>query len=74
MHPFLLNMSTYMQLYFYDTDNEIQNRTNMSSHFVQSTLIILMDILKVNPYSRFFRSLSDITNLDNCLIRIRCDP
>ncbi|XP_022886287.1 uncharacterized protein LOC111402304 [Olea europaea var. sylvestris] len=57
------NLPSYMQLYFYDTDNELQNRMNISENFVESTLILLMQILTINPYSRFFRSLSNIPNL-----------
>lgn len=63
-----------MQLYFYDTDNEVQNRMKISSNFAEPTLIVLIETLKTNPYSKFFRSLSDITNLHDHQIRIRCDP
>jgi hypothetical protein len=68
------NSPFYMQLYFYDTDNEVQNRMKISSNFAEPTLIVLIEILKTNPYSKFFRSLSDITNLHDHQIRIRCDP
>ncbi|XP_022887958.1 uncharacterized protein LOC111403621 isoform X1 [Olea europaea var. sylvestris] len=68
------NQPSYMQLYFYDTNNEVENRMKISENFVESTLIILIEILKVNPYSRFFRSLSNMTNLHDHRIQIRCDP
>ena len=63
-----------MQLYFYDTNNEIQNRMKISENFDECTLTILIEILKVNPYTRFFRSLTNITNLRDHQIHIRCDP
>lgn len=62
-----------MQLYFYDTYNEVENRMKISSNFVESTLIVLIQILKTNPYDKFFRSLSDISNLHHHQIQIRCD-
>lgn len=46
----------------------------ISKNFVQYTSIVLIKILKVNPYSRFFRSLSDVTKLQDHEIHIRCDP
>jgi hypothetical protein len=68
------NTPCYMQLYFYDTENELQNRMNISSNFVESTLLFLLEILKKNPYSKFFRSLIDMPNLHDHQIQIRCDP
>jgi hypothetical protein len=68
------NRPCYMQLYFYDTDNELSNRMKILDGFVESTLMSLIEILQINPYCRFFRSLSDITNLQNCQIHIRCHP
>jgi hypothetical protein len=66
------NMPHYMQLYFYDTDNEIQNRIKISENLVEPTLTLLIEILKGNPYSKFFRSLSNITNLHDHRIQIKC--
>ncbi|XP_022853134.1 uncharacterized protein LOC111374654 [Olea europaea var. sylvestris] len=67
-------MSFYMQLYFYDTENELQNRMKSSENFVECAFLVLIEILKINPYSHFFRSLSDMNNLHNHRLHIRCQP
>lgn len=41
---------------------------------IESTLLLLIEILKENSYSKFFRSLSNITNLHDHKIQIRCHP
>ncbi|KAG5565447.1 hypothetical protein RHGRI_001363 [Rhododendron griersonianum] len=71
----------YFQLYFYDTDNELQNRLDimenkevkkkkppLSPHIVRT----LMDVLSANPYAMFLRRL-DHSSLDSCRIHIRTD-
>lgn len=68
------NNPTYLQLYFYDTKNELQNPLNISDKFYETTLQSLIDILRINFYSKFFRSLSNIDSLHSCQIKIRCDP
>ncbi|XP_022894082.1 uncharacterized protein LOC111408566 [Olea europaea var. sylvestris] len=66
------NTPCYIQLYFYDTVNELENRMKTSEHLVESILFLLIEILKVNPYSKFFRSLSNRTDLHEHKIQIRC--
>ncbi|XP_022899290.1 uncharacterized protein LOC111412587 [Olea europaea var. sylvestris] len=68
------NTPCYMQLYFYDTTNELENCMKTSEHLVESILFLLIEILKVNPYSKFFRSLSNITDLHKHKIQKRCHP
>lgn len=38
-----------LQLYFYDTDNELANRMAFSDKLNESVISTLMDTLKVNP-------------------------
>ncbi|XP_062093997.1 uncharacterized protein LOC133800034 [Humulus lupulus] len=65
---------SYLQLYFYDTDNELQNQILDSDRMVPSIVAQLIDILQINPYSIFFRSLGDLEDLENQTILIRTDP
>ena len=64
---------SYLQLYFYDTEHELENRVNDVERLDPSIISQLMDILRVNPYSNFFRNLSNIPNLENHVIHIRSD-
>lgn len=67
------NNPSYLQLYFYDTENELSNRLNLSDKFCPSTLQTLINILRINPYCKLFRSLSNVDSLHACRIQIRCD-
>ncbi|KAL4582397.1 hypothetical protein LXL04_006945 [Taraxacum kok-saghyz] len=54
----------YLQLYFYDSENEMLNRLewpNLDSEIVQ----ILTRVLASNPYVATFRTLADLGPLDN---------
>nr|XP_016507198.1 PREDICTED: uncharacterized protein LOC107824907 [Nicotiana tabacum] len=62
-----------LQLYFYDNANELKNRMACSDKLNESTVKELMDILKGNPYSMFLRSLTDMPNLQNFHIALKCD-
>ncbi|XP_019264032.1 PREDICTED: uncharacterized protein LOC109241725 [Nicotiana attenuata] len=62
-----------LQLYFYDNANEVGNRMACSDKINESIVKDLMDILKDNPYSIFLRSLTDIPNLQNFHITLKCD-
>ncbi|XP_042499693.1 uncharacterized protein LOC122077857 [Macadamia integrifolia] len=65
----------YLQLYFYDTDNELQNRMKVlqDSKLKEPIVSKLMDILSINPYARFFKSLKDVHLLENNEIIITSD-
>ncbi|KAG6645201.1 hypothetical protein CIPAW_08G106200 [Carya illinoinensis] len=63
-----------LQLYFYDAEHEFENRILDSTRMDPSVIAQLMDILRVNPYSRFFRSLGDLPSLECQKICIRSDP
>ncbi|XP_019246018.1 PREDICTED: uncharacterized protein LOC109225707 isoform X2 [Nicotiana attenuata] len=66
--------SKNLQLYFYDNNNELANRMACSNKINESIVSELMDMLKVNPYSFFIRSLIDIPELQNFHIGLKCDP
>nr|XP_009767467.1 PREDICTED: uncharacterized protein LOC104218629 [Nicotiana sylvestris] len=63
-------MANNLQLYFYDNAKELKN---CSDKLNESTVKELMDILKGNPYSIFLRSLTDMPNLQNFHIALKCD-
>ncbi|XP_042972723.1 uncharacterized protein LOC122304515 [Carya illinoinensis] len=64
---------SYLQLYFYDTEHELENRISDSNRMNPSIIAQLIDILHINPYSLFFRSFGDLSNLENQVIHIRSD-
>ena len=64
---------SFLQLYFHDTDHELQNRLSFSNDMTLPTVSILREALQVNPYCQFFRSLRDVPLLKDHKIRIRCD-
>jgi hypothetical protein len=68
------NRPSHLQLYFFDTDNEVQNRLNLSERLIESVVIKLMKILENNPYASFFRTLGGIPDLENHSIHLRCNP
>ncbi|KAG7943783.1 hypothetical protein I3843_15G061200 [Carya illinoinensis] len=63
-----------LQLYFYDTEHEFENRIVDSIRMNPSIIAQLMDILRVNPYSTFFRSIGDLPNLEHQKICIKSNP
>ncbi|KAG6732517.1 hypothetical protein I3842_01G182300 [Carya illinoinensis] len=64
---------SYLQLYFFNKEHELENRIYDAERLDPSIIARLMDILEVNPYCRFFRTLSNISSLENHTIRIRSD-
>ncbi|KAG2713614.1 hypothetical protein I3760_04G185100 [Carya illinoinensis] len=63
-----------LQLYFYDIEHEFENRIVDSTRMDPSIIAQLMDILRVNPYCTFFRSLGDLPSLEYQKICIKSDP
>lgn len=61
-----------LQLYFYDDNTEILNQMASSNILKQTVLEKLMDILKINPYSIFLKSLVHIPELPNFYIVFTC--
>ncbi|XP_071905593.1 uncharacterized protein [Coffea arabica] len=63
-----------IQLYFFDTDEELAKRLGNSDKLRENTLKLLMRVLSDNPYARFFRSLRDVPNIDSLNIVLNCYP
>lgn len=68
------NPPTYLQLYFHDTEHELENRLTFSDRMNLNTLAKIKDILRVNPYCQFFRTIGSVPNLEDHKIKINCDP
>lgn len=49
-----------LQLYFHDTENEIENRFMSSPRLSKELIAICMAYLQQNPYARFFSNLRDV--------------
>lgn len=62
---------SYLQLYFYDTDHEVENMIYQSPKLRPNVIQKLMDILTIDPYYRFFRSLRDFFIGDDTRIFIK---
>lgn len=62
-----------LQLYFYDNDNELANKMACSNRIDESIVRNLMELLGNNPYSIFLRSLTNVPNLPNFYIALKCD-
>nr|XP_033512775.1 uncharacterized protein LOC108945664 [Nicotiana tomentosiformis] len=60
-----------LQLYFYDDNTEMLNRMTSSSILRQSVVEKLTNILKINPYYIFLKSLIHISELSNLYIALR---
>ncbi|KAG5570211.1 hypothetical protein H5410_059977 [Solanum commersonii] len=62
-----------LQLYFFDSENELQNRMACSNKLNEYVVRTLMEILKINPYSMFLKSLIDVPQLFDFYIALKCD-
>ncbi|XP_009767303.1 uncharacterized protein [Nicotiana sylvestris] len=62
-----------LQLYFFDSENEMRNRMACSDKLNKCTVKSLMEILEINPYSIFLKSLINIPQLSNFYIALKCD-
>ena len=61
----------YLQLYFHDTEHEIQNRLAISERLTERIVVKPMEVMKDNPYACFFRSLRNVPNLDSYQIVLK---
>ncbi|XP_075492636.1 uncharacterized protein LOC142530705 [Primulina tabacum] len=50
----------YFQLYFWDSDNELHNRMSVvdDSDVDEGIMLLLMDLLKVNPYAQLLKRIN----------------
>ena len=61
----------YLQLYFYDTEAELDRRMFRTPDLDRSTVQMLMGVLiDVNPYAQTFKMLGGVENLDNYRITL----
>ncbi|KAL6566807.1 hypothetical protein OROMI_015211 [Orobanche minor] len=63
-----------LQLYFYDSENELQNRLCQSGDLDLHILEDIIELMKLNPYAGFFRGLRELVNLQEYNIFLRADP
>ncbi|KAL6547471.1 hypothetical protein OROMI_023192 [Orobanche minor] len=63
-----------LQLYFYEPENELQNRLSQSGDLQLHILQLIIDLMRLNPYAQFFRGLRDLPNLQEYNIVLRADP
>ena len=57
--------TVYLQLYFHDTDHELENRLATSNKLIESAVKKIMHVMESNPYASFLRSLKNVLNLDS---------
>nr|XP_027086482.1 uncharacterized protein LOC113708217 [Coffea arabica] len=65
---------TGIQLYFYDQEEELSKRLDASPRLRDNTLKLLMGILEQNPYTKVFKSLRELPNLDDHSIFLNSNP
>ncbi|XP_015161034.1 uncharacterized protein [Solanum tuberosum] len=61
-----------LQIYFYDNDADVINKMLFSETLNRSVIAKLVEILKINPYSIFLKSLTSIPNLLDFYIALKC--
>ncbi|XP_027166434.1 uncharacterized protein LOC113766438 [Coffea eugenioides] len=61
----------YLQLYFHDTDHELENRMAVSERLTETIVMKIMEVMKSNPYACFLRSLRNVPNLDSYQIVLK---
>ncbi|XP_031103123.1 uncharacterized protein LOC116006774 [Ipomoea triloba] len=63
-----------LQLYFYDTDHEVENRVCEVGHLDEKIVSDLIEVMSHNPYAKFFRSLKDLVHSDEFSISLQSCP
>ncbi|KAL6557613.1 hypothetical protein OROMI_017963 [Orobanche minor] len=63
-----------LQLYFYEPENELQNRLSQSRDLQLHILQHIVELMRRNPYALFFRGLQELPNLHEYNIVLRADP
>nr|GMC58709.1 uncharacterized protein LOC109176597 [Ipomoea batatas] len=62
-----------LQLYFFDTEHELENRLQGADRMDRDIVSALIQLMSGNPYGQFFRSLKDIAQTDEFSIILRSD-
>ncbi|KAI5407181.1 hypothetical protein KIW84_053433 [Lathyrus oleraceus] len=74
-HPNQGSRPRYLQLYIYDTDNELQNRMRENPILNQSVVYKLKKLLhQCNPFVIVFRQLALEPNIEECRLLIKEHP
>ena len=68
------NAISSLQLYFHDTDHEVQNRQQYSHNLDVLVIEKLMALMASNPYSEFFKKLTNVPDIHDFTICIKTDP
>nr|XP_027127530.1 uncharacterized protein LOC113743677 [Coffea arabica] len=63
--------TVYLQLYFHDTEHELENRLATSENLTESAVKKIMHVMESNPYASFLRSLKNVPNLDSYQIVLK---
>lgn len=63
----------YLQLYFYDTEHELENRARFFSSLYPKIISTLRNVLECNPYANFFRSLRELDISEESKIMLKCN-
>jgi hypothetical protein len=62
-----------MQLYFYDADETIRHRIQLSPNLDEGVIRTVLRILEDKPYVCVFWSLGNVANLDEYRIELNTD-
>lgn len=68
------NNAKNLQLYFHDTEHELQNRLACCPRLCELTLEKCINSLQQNPYACFFRNLKELSQLDDYRIILKTIP
>ncbi|XP_073271366.1 uncharacterized protein [Primulina huaijiensis] len=62
----------YFQLYFWDNDNELKNRMFVYPYIDvdRELMVLLMDIIKVNPYAQLLKRINQYSSIKNLRLHI----
>lgn len=63
-----------LQLYFHDTENEIENRITSTPRLTKDLIAKCITYLDHNPYARFFRNLRNIQSIEDYTIILKTIP
>ncbi|XP_021741311.1 uncharacterized protein LOC110707591 [Chenopodium quinoa] len=64
----------HLQMYFYDAEHEVKNRSSTFPEVEQEMVQLLMQVMDRNPYAQFFRSLREIPVVESTEIHLNRNP
>ncbi|XP_073049278.1 uncharacterized protein [Primulina eburnea] len=62
----------YFQLYFWDNDNELENRMSvfLDAYVDRELMVLLIDVMKVNPYAQLLKWINQYSSIRNLRLHI----